>query len=169
ILSYLIKWVLKVFKNLCCEEPLGVVGQDRRCIRRSTLWSVLSPFSIFTLSTLEHWARLRPFTDLPNTLGNPQAFFYVFSAVLFIFVNSAVQNGCLKQCYTRFNHECTHKTKLTYARINCVLKDSSCDTPLSKNLKLTIFASSASSSSTKEIKCPHTNNDSMFTHNGLII
>ena len=47
-------------------------------------------------------------------------------------------------------------TQLTHARINCALKDSSCDSPLSRNLKLTILASNASSSSTKVLKCPHT-------------
>ena len=62
-----------------------------------------------------------------------------------------------------------NKAQLTHARINCILKDSSCDTPLSKILKLTILASNASSSSTKVFKCPHTKNDSIFTHNGLII
>ncbi|KAG5610209.1 hypothetical protein H5410_021490, partial [Solanum commersonii] len=41
------------------------------------------------------------------------------------------------------------KTQLTHARINCALKDSSCDPPLSKALKLTILSSNASSSSTK--------------------
>ncbi|KAG5585773.1 hypothetical protein H5410_046207 [Solanum commersonii] len=40
---------------------------------------------------------------------------------------------------------------ITYARINCVLKDSSCDTPLSKILMLAILDTCASSSSTKSI------------------
>ena len=55
------------------------------------------------------------------------------------------------------------KTQLTHARINCALKDSSCDSPLPKNLKLTILASNESSSSTKLLKCAHTKNDSIFT------
>ncbi|KAG5595094.1 hypothetical protein H5410_036326 [Solanum commersonii] len=57
------------------------------------------------------------------------------------------------------------KTQLSHARINCTLKDSSCDSPLLKNLKLTLVASNASSSSAKVIKFPHTKNDSIFTHN----
>ncbi len=61
------------------------------------------------------------------------------------------------------------KTQLTDARINCALKDSSCDPPLPKKLKLAILASNASSSSTKIFKCPHTKNDSIFTQNGSII
>ena len=44
-----------------------------------------------------------------------------------------------------------NKTQFTYARINCVLKDSSCDTPLPKILMLAILATCASSSSTKSI------------------
>ncbi|KAG5590734.1 hypothetical protein H5410_041248 [Solanum commersonii] len=40
------------------------------------------------------------------------------------------------------------QTQLTHTRINCILKDSSCDTPLSKILKLTILASNSSPSST---------------------
>ncbi|KAG5631454.1 hypothetical protein H5410_003171 [Solanum commersonii] len=47
------------------------------------------------------------------------------------------------------------KTQLTHTRINCAIKDSSCDSPLPKNLKLTILASNASLSSTKVLKCPH--------------
>ncbi|KAG5609751.1 hypothetical protein H5410_021032 [Solanum commersonii] len=42
-----------------------------------------------------------------------------------------------------------NKTQFTYARINCVLKDSSCDTPLPKIVILAILATCASSSSTK--------------------
>ncbi|KAG5631655.1 hypothetical protein H5410_003372 [Solanum commersonii] len=41
------------------------------------------------------------------------------------------------------------QTQFTHVRINCVPKDSSCDTPLPKILKLAILASNASSSSTK--------------------
>ncbi|KAG5586786.1 hypothetical protein H5410_047220 [Solanum commersonii] len=40
-----------------------------------------------------------------------------------------------------------HTTRL--ARINCALKDSSCDSPLPNDLKFTILASNVSSSSTK--------------------
>ncbi|KAG5575810.1 hypothetical protein H5410_055944 [Solanum commersonii] len=56
-----------------------------------------------------------------------------------------------------------NKTQFTYAKIKCALKDSSCNSPISKNLMLTILASNASSSSTKVFKCPHTKNDSIFT------
>jgi len=56
-----------------------------------------------------------------------------------------------------------NKTQFTYAKIKCALKDSSCDSPISTNLMLTILASNASSSSTIVFKCPHTKNDSIFT------
>ncbi|KAG5590042.1 hypothetical protein H5410_040556 [Solanum commersonii] len=62
-----------------------------------------------------------------------------------------------------------NKTQLTYARINCALKDSSCDLPLSKMLKFTILASNASSSSTKVLKSTENKDDSIFTHNSSII
>ena len=62
-----------------------------------------------------------------------------------------------------------NKTQLTHARINCALKDSSCDSPLPKILKFPMLASNASSSSTKVLKCPHNKVDSIFTHNGSII
>ena len=61
----------------------------------------------------------------------------------------------------------THKnTQLTYARINCALKDLSCDLQLPKNFKLTIFASNANSRKRKVLKFPHKENDFIFTHNG---
>lgn len=58
------------------------------------------------------------------------------------------------------------KTQITYALINNALKNSSCDSHLSKILKF-ILASYASSSSTKIFDFPHRNIDSIFTHNGL--
>ncbi|KAG5571911.1 hypothetical protein H5410_061677 [Solanum commersonii] len=45
----------------------------------------------------------------------------------------------------------------------------SIDSPISKSLMLTIISSNASLGSTKVFKCPHRNNDSIFTHNDLII
>ncbi|KAG5610603.1 hypothetical protein H5410_021884 [Solanum commersonii] len=41
-----------------------------------------------------------------------------------------------------------NKTQFTYAKIKCALKDSSCDSSITKNLMLTILSSNASSSST---------------------
>ncbi|KAG5576678.1 hypothetical protein H5410_056812, partial [Solanum commersonii] len=60
-----------------------------------------------------------------------------------------------------------NKTQFTHLRINCVPKDSSCDTPLPNILKLAILASNASSSSTNVFECAHTKDDSIFTHKGL--
>ncbi|KAG5614628.1 hypothetical protein H5410_014452 [Solanum commersonii] len=56
-----------------------------------------------------------------------------------------------------------NKTQFTYANIKCALKDSSCDSPISKKLMLTILVSNVSSSSIRVFKCPHTRNDSIFT------
>ena len=61
--------------------------------------------------------------------------------VLKLTSSSTIQKGCLKQCHTRFNHAAHNKTQLSHARMNCAFKDSSCDLPLSKNLKFTILAS----------------------------
>ena len=62
-----------------------------------------------------------------------------------------------------------NKSQLTYAMINYALKDSNCDSPLSKMLKFTILAWNASSSSKKLLKCPHNKGDSMFTQSCSII
>ncbi|KAG5576518.1 hypothetical protein H5410_056652, partial [Solanum commersonii] len=56
-----------------------------------------------------------------------------------------------------------NKTQFTHAKIQYALKDSSCDSTISKNLMLIILASNGSASSTKVFKCPHTRNDSIFT------
>ncbi|KAG5631224.1 hypothetical protein H5410_002941 [Solanum commersonii] len=101
----------------------------------------------FRLSTLELWARLRPFSDSLNALGDPQAF---FSSSFCSFLpirqfKKDVSNSATQDLIINLHN----KAQLTHARINCILKDSSCETPLSKILKLTILASNASSSSTK--------------------
>ncbi|KAG5605465.1 hypothetical protein H5410_026957 [Solanum commersonii] len=57
-----------------------------------------------------------------------------------------------------------NKTQFTYVKILCVPKDSSCDTPFSKILKLAILASNASSISTKVFECPHRKDDSILSH-----
>ncbi|KAG5580567.1 hypothetical protein H5410_051194 [Solanum commersonii] len=59
-----------------------------------------------------------------------------------------------------------NKTQINHAKINCILKDSSSDTPLPKIHMLAILATYASSSSTKVSKCSHTKNNSIFTHWG---
>ncbi|KAG5599983.1 hypothetical protein H5410_031353 [Solanum commersonii] len=85
-------------------------------------------------------------------------FFVLFSCLVpfypIVCLNSATQKSIINA------HK---KTQLTRARINCALKDSSCDSPLPNNLKLTILASNASSSLTKVFKCPHKTNDSIIT------
>lgn len=60
-----------------------------------------------------------------------------------------------------------NKTHATYARINLVLKDSSCDTPLPKTLMLTILGTNAISNLTTI--SDHTKDDSIFKHKGQLI
>ncbi|KAG5571524.1 hypothetical protein H5410_061290, partial [Solanum commersonii] len=78
--------------------------------------------------------------DSPRVISEAHALvFTFFSAILHL------------RCYTRLNHKCTQKDfKLLMQRFNCVIKDSSCDTPLPKILMLTILSTNASSRSTKE-------------------
>ncbi|KAG5600608.1 hypothetical protein H5410_031978 [Solanum commersonii] len=60
------KRVIIVFKNLCCERPLGGISQDHRYTRCSTLWSGLLPssFCLQYLRILNHWAICCCFTEL---------------------------------------------------------------------------------------------------------
>ncbi|KAG5595620.1 hypothetical protein H5410_036852 [Solanum commersonii] len=175
-------------QKMCCAGSLDVVSRDRRCTQRSTLCIVLQNCSathrlllfiadlIFSFRA-QHTGTLgkvkvfrRPAKRIRRSSG---LLFFIFSAVLFLFANKTqvqqFKKGCLKQCYTRLNHECTYKTQFAHKKVKYALKVSSCDTPLSKILNLTILASNASSNSTKVFKCPHTKNDSIFTHNGLMI
>ncbi|KAG5609762.1 hypothetical protein H5410_021043 [Solanum commersonii] len=160
ILSYIIKWVFIVFKNWSCEGPLGIVSRDRRCTWRSDLWSGSSPFNFCLqhLRILNHWAIwccfAKLFGDAPTTpfIANFKSQVQHFKKDV---SNSATQDSIMNA---------DKKSQLTCTRINFALKDSICDSPLPKNLKLTILASNASSSSTKVLKCPHIKNVSIFTH-----
>ncbi|KAG5631639.1 hypothetical protein H5410_003356 [Solanum commersonii] len=86
------------------------------------------------------------------------------------FINTPNLNYCLSSSKTQVrqfkkdvSNSATHDSIMNAnIRLNLLI----CDTLLSKNLKLTILASNASSSSTKVFKCPHTKNDSILTHNG---
>ena len=52
--------------------------------------------------------------------------------------------------------------------MNFVLKDSSCDTLLPKLLKVAVIFSNGSSNSIRTFEFPHKNDDSVFTHKGII-
>ncbi|KAG5631952.1 hypothetical protein H5410_003669, partial [Solanum commersonii] len=95
---------------------------------------------------------VRPFGDSPSGLGDPLAQTQVQSFKKGV-SNISTQDSIINA---------------TYTKIKCVLKDSSCHTPLPKIVKLAILASNASSSSTKSFECPHTNDDSIFTRKGII-
>ncbi|KAG5605077.1 hypothetical protein H5410_026569, partial [Solanum commersonii] len=77
------------------------------------------------------------------------------------------------KCYKNSIMSAHNKTQFTYPKINCVLKDSSCDTPLPKILMLAILATCASSrliNSRSEIRCnAHTQKEEqcMFSPIGL--
>ncbi|KAG5571354.1 hypothetical protein H5410_061120 [Solanum commersonii] len=111
----------------------------RRIVRRLTDCSFLLPtrFSPSGLGTLEHLcpcfvpqSKYLKFKDLHQLLAQN----------MHLRTKSATQDSIMNA---------HNKTQLTHGRINCALKDSSCDSPLSKNLKLTLLASDASSNSTK--------------------
>ncbi|KAG5580519.1 hypothetical protein H5410_051146, partial [Solanum commersonii] len=149
--------------NALGDPPFGLLHH------LSALSFSIFAFYIIGLSTVELSVRFRLFGYSPNALGDPQAFFSSsfqpfcsFCQVVSIKLkfgsskrdvsNSATQDSIMK-----------HKIQFNHAKIKCALKVSSFVTPLSKNLKLTILLSNASSSSTKVFKCPHAKNDSIFT------
>ncbi|KAG5585218.1 hypothetical protein H5410_045652, partial [Solanum commersonii] len=131
-------------------------------------------FSIFRFCNFRAWHS----GTLGETLDLPCSF--LLNSFLALFLNPNTGNSTI-YIIQQFNRDVSNsatqdsimnghkKTQLTHARINCALKDSSCDSPLIKNLKLTLLASNAGSSSTKVIKWPHIKNDSIFTHTGSII
>ena len=65
----------------------------------------------------------------------------------------------------KIQQKCTQQVQTTHTMPNCALKDSNCDSPLSKMIKLTILASNSSLSSIKVLKWPHNKDNSIFTQN----
>ena len=80
----------------------------------------------------------------------------------------AVQQGCLKSATHDSLVNVHDKTQFTYERMNFILKDSSCDTLLPKLLKVAVIFSNGSSNSIRTFEFPHKNDDSVFTHKGII-
>ncbi|KAG5586032.1 hypothetical protein H5410_046466 [Solanum commersonii] len=108
---------------------------------------------------------VRTFGDSPSKVGDPQ-FFVLFSLFVPFCDQTQVQQfkkGVSNSATQDSIMNAHHKTQFSYVKIKCALKDSSCDSPISKNLMLIILASKASSSSTIVFKCPHRKNDSLFT------
>ncbi|KAG5631833.1 hypothetical protein H5410_003550, partial [Solanum commersonii] len=60
-----------------------------------------------------------------------------------------------------------NKTQFTYASINCVLKDSSCDTPITKDSHARNTCYLCNQAQQEISKCPNIKNDFIFTHKGL--
>ena len=80
----------------------------------------------------------------------------------------AVQQGCLKSATHDSLVNVHDKTQFTYERMNFVLKESICDTLFPKILKLAVIFSNGSSNLTRTFEFPHKNDDSIFTHKGII-
>ncbi|KAG5619680.1 hypothetical protein H5410_004898 [Solanum commersonii] len=57
-----------------------------------------------------------------------------------------------------------NKTQITHLKINCILKDSSCDTPLPKILMLAIFDTSANQELDATLTLKKRNTTDVFTH-----
>ncbi|KAG5577253.1 hypothetical protein H5410_057387, partial [Solanum commersonii] len=62
-----------------------------------------------------------------------------------------------------------NKIQFTYARINCVLKDSNCDTPSPKILMLAIVATCANQESDTTLTLKKRNTMHVFTHRFALI
>ncbi|KAG5569048.1 hypothetical protein H5410_058814, partial [Solanum commersonii] len=160
--------------KLCYEGPLGEISQNCRSTRS---WHTGTLGETMAIWQLAQWFR-----------RSSSLLFFVLSAALFLFAHECtcfvpqskyrkIKDLHHKTQVQQFKKDVSNsatqdsimnahkKTQLTHARINCALKNSSCDSPLSKILKFTILASNASSRSTMVLKCPHTKNDSIFTHN----
>ncbi|KAG5609950.1 hypothetical protein H5410_021231 [Solanum commersonii] len=64
---------------MCCDGSLSVVSQITDALGDPPLVSFIAfqllPSASSRLSILELWARLRPFGDSSNALGDPQIFF----------------------------------------------------------------------------------------------
>uniref|UniRef100_M1DBP8 Uncharacterized protein n=1 Tax=Solanum tuberosum TaxID=4113 RepID=M1DBP8_SOLTU len=88
---------------MCSEGSFGEVSENRRCIRRSSLWSISSPFisclqhlCVLGLSTLEQQAYMRSVGDPPNVFGDSQTFISLFFRLLFAPFSQVVSMLCLK-------------------------------------------------------------------------
>ena len=80
----------------------------------------------------------------------------------------AVQQGCLKSATHDSLVNVHDKTQFTYERMNFVLKESICDTLFPKILNLAVIFSNGSSNLTRTFEFHHKNDDSIFTHKGII-
>ncbi|KAG5599313.1 hypothetical protein H5410_030683 [Solanum commersonii] len=117
--------------------PSSVLSPFRACLQHLHVLDQWAGFAYWNKGRSEYLWRIAKFSWRCSGFS----FFVLFS--LFVPFYAI--------CYTRLNHKHTQQTQITYGKINCVLKDSSCDTPLPTILMLVILATCASSSSTKSI------------------
>ncbi|KAG5615022.1 hypothetical protein H5410_014846, partial [Solanum commersonii] len=171
-ISLLVDFIAFLFfpSTLSRVEALGDRSTaSRNCPAICRLLLFITELTPLRLSTLEQKAISRLVGDSPIRLGDLQDFISsFFSAALFLFANKTqvqqfkndVSNSTTQDSIMNVHN----KTQLTYARINYILKDSTCDIPLSKILKLTILASNEILESNATLILIKKNTMHAFTH-----
>ncbi|KAG5580565.1 hypothetical protein H5410_051192 [Solanum commersonii] len=123
--------------------PIGGIVLLRKLFGKTLTAPFIASF-ILLLQGFAYWnkGQSKSFGESPRVLGDARDSQTQVQSFKKGVSNSATQDSIMKI------HK---KIQITYAQINCVLKDSSCDTPLLDILMLAILATCASLRSTKSI------------------